>query len=317
MPEDLESLLQKAREGSVLAASRLISYVENDAARREAIVRRIFPLTDHVPYIGVTGPPGVGKSTLVDKLIRLFRKDKQKVGVIAVDPTSPFSGGAILGDRIRMSEHAGDEGVFVRSMASRGSLGGLSAAAKDAGRVMEYAGAEVVLLETVGVGQVEMDVMQSCDTTVLVLMPQTGDVVQVMKAGVLEAADILVINKRRLPGADALQRELIALAPKKGAWQVPILPTEAVAGENVEELRAKIAEHQAYLGQEGRRDTVRRRQLLEEVRLCAKERLERLFAGWLEDQVSRDVLGRLFRREASPYEVAKALLEKLEGRPKT
>lgn len=313
MPEDLESLLQKAAAGNVLAASRLISFVENDPARREAIVRRIFPRTDRVPYVGVTGPPGVGKSTLVDKLIGLFRKEGKKVGVIAVDPTSPFSGGAILGDRVRMSEHAGDEGVFVRSMASRGSLGGLSAAAKDAGRVMEYAGAQMVLLETVGVGQVEMDVMQNCDTTVLVLMPQTGDVVQVMKAGILEAADILVINKKSLPGADALQRELIALMPQKEGWRVPIVSTEAVEGANVEELRAKIAEHLSYLEQDARRDAVRRRQLLEEVRLCAKERLERLLSGWLEDETSRDLLERLFRRELSPYEVAKALLGQLKG----
>ncbi len=247
--------------GDVRALARAISLVENDAPEAHALLSACFPHTGNALRIGITGAPGAGKSTLVDQLSRTWREAGRKVGIVAVDPTSPFTGGAILGDRIRMQERLGDDGLYVRSMATRGSLGGLARTTADAALLMEAAGKNVVLVETVGVGQDEIDIVRLADVTVVVLIPGMGDDVQSLKAGIMEIADIFVINKSDREGADRVEKEIRAMQSLSVMHEPrvpPVLRTIGTNGTGIPELLAAIDEHRQWLSEEGRLDARRR-----------------------------------------------------------
>lgn len=254
---DVPSLVSAAREGSARAVARLISLVEDGHPALREVTAALAPHTGRAHVVGLTGAPGVGKSTSTSAIVAAYRALGRRVGVLAVDPTSPFSGGALLGDRVRMSEHAADEGVFIRSMASRGHLGGLSWAAPQAVRVLDAAGCDVVLLETVGVGQSEVEVAGTADTTVVLLAPGMGDGIQAAKAGILEVADVLVVNKADRDGADRTVRDLrgaVAMADRgSGGWRPPVVRTVATSGEGLERVVAAVEEHRAWLGEGGLR----------------------------------------------------------------
>src|SRR6184192_918956 len=248
-----ETLAAGVREGDRRALARAITLVENGDPLAYELVREVYPDTGSAYVVGVTGPPGVGKSTLIAALVRLVREAGRTIGVVSVDPSSPFSQGALLGDRIRLAEHFLDPGVFIRSMASRGSLGGLSEATLQAALLMDASGKDDVFLETVGVGQAEVDIIDHADTVVLVLMPGSGDSIQAFKAGVMEIPDIIVVNKADHPLTETMVREIrgvLSLAPQRG-WRVPIIKTEASHGRGVPELVEKLDEHRAYIEAEG------------------------------------------------------------------
>jgi GTPase len=255
---DLQVWIEQLRSGDIRALARAISVVENHAPGWSDLLKALFPHSGHARIIGMTGSPGAGKSTLVDQLARLYRagggsEGKRTIGVIAVDPTSPYTGGAILGDRIRMQEHFADPGIYIRSMATRGSLGGLARTTADVATVLDASGRDLVLIETVGVGQDEIDIVRLADVTIVILVPGMGDDVQTIKAGIMEIADIFVINKSDHEGAERVEREIRALqslALRHDGWTPPIVKTVASEGAGVKELAAAIAEYEAYLQEE-------------------------------------------------------------------
>ena len=252
---DIQSLIASLRSGDVRALARAISAVENRAPGWSELLKALFPHSGRARVLGLTGAPGAGKSTLVDHLARLYRKQNRTVGIVAVDPTSPYTGGAILGDRIRMQEHFSDPGIYIRSMATRGSLGGLARTTADVTTVLDASGRDVVLIETVGVGQDEVDIVRLADITIVILVPGMGDDVQTIKAGIMEIADIFVINKSDHEGAERVEREirgLQSLALRHDGWTPPIVKTVASEGTGVEDLAAAIAGYEAYLQKENR-----------------------------------------------------------------
>ena len=245
--------IAKLRSGDPRALARAISAVENRAPGWSDLLKALFPYTGKARVIGLTGAPGAGKSTLVDQLAKHYRKENQTVGIIAVDPSSPYTGGAILGDRIRMQDHYGDAGIFIRSMATRGSLGGLARATADATTVLDASGRDVVMIETVGVGQDEIDIVRLADVTIVILVPGMGDDVQTIKAGIMEIADIFVINKSDRDGAEHVEREirtLQSLAMRSDGWTPPIVKTVASQGSGVEQLAEAISDYEEYLKKE-------------------------------------------------------------------
>ena len=263
---DDRSLAARLLAGDKRALARGISLVEDDDPEGWALVREVYPETGRAQVVGFTGPPGAGKSTLIGALVTHQRKLDRSVAVLSIDPSSPFRGGAMLGDRIRLTEHFLDPGVFIRSMATRGALGGLAEAALQAALLMDAAGRDDVFLETVGVGQAEVDVIDHADSVVLVLIPGSGDSIQALKAGVMEIPDVIVVNKADHPLTDTMVREIrgvLTLAPVEGGWSVPIVKTEAVRGEGVEELAANLAEHRAFVESEGLLSERRRRNLFD------------------------------------------------------
>ncbi len=279
MSRDLPALVEGAREGRVRAIARLISLVEDGAPEVPALMAELASTSGRSHTIGITGSPGVGKSTITSSLITALRSRGERIGVLAVDPSSPFSGGALLGDRIRMQQHATDEGVFIRSMASRGHLGGLAATTPQVLRVLDAAGCDAVLIETVGVGQSEVEVAAAADTTLVLVAPGMGDSIQAAKAGILEIGDIFVVNKADRDGADATVRELrnmIALgdAPDRG-WKPPVIRTVASTGEGVDTLLAAIDDHQAWLVASGELASRRVRRARDEVEALAVAILRR------------------------------------------
>src|SRR5882757_9117565 len=261
------TLAERLLDGDRRALARAISLVEDDRPEGWELVKEVYPHTGRAAVVGFTGPPGVGKSTLIGALTKARREAGRSVGVLSIDPSSPFTQGALLGDRIRLTEHFLDPGVFIRSMANRGALGGLAEAALQAALLMDAAGKDDVFLETVGVGQAEVDVIDHADTIVLVLMPGSGDSIQALKAGVMEIPDIIVVNKADHPLTDTMIREIrgvLSLAPQRG-WRVPIVKTEAARGEGVAELLEKLDEHRAFIEAEGTLSERRKRNLRNEV----------------------------------------------------
>lgn len=256
----VEAWAEQIRAGDIRAISRAISAVENGLPEAELLVRKLFPHTGGAAVVGVTGAPGTGKSTLVDRLAGHYRRAGQTVGIVAVDPTSPFTGGAILGDRIRMQGHATDQGIFIRSMATRGWLGGLAQATSEAALVLDAAGKKLILIETVGVGQDEVDIVRLADCTLVVLVPGMGDDVQSLKAGLMEIADVFVVNKADHPGADRFERQLRAvleIVPPRDGWRPPLVRTVATEGTGIADLAAAIDHFRAEMLAEGRRPTRR------------------------------------------------------------
>jgi LAO/AO transport system kinase len=300
-------------EGDKRALARGITLIENGEPAGWELVREVFPRTGRARIVGLTGPPGVGKSTLCGALTAELRKADRDVGVLSIDPSSPFTRGALLGDRIRLSEHFLDKQVFIRSMATRGSLGGLAEAALQAALLMDASGKDDVLLETVGVGQGEIDVVDHADTIVLALMPGSGDSIQALKAGVMEIPDVIVINKADHPLTDTMVREVktaLSLGPQ-GSWTVPVMRTEAAKGEGVSELLEKIDEHREHIAQEGTLEKRRERNLRSEVIGLATAKLRReLEARAQEDAEVNELLGRVVSREIDPATAARELLER-------
>ncbi len=246
----LESFVERIRSGDVRALARAISAIEDDSSQAIRLMKALFPYSGNATVIGLTGSPGAGKSTLVDQLAREYRKQEKTVGIIAVDPTSPYTGGAILGDRIRMQAHHADTGIYIRSMATRGFLGGLAPATADVATLLDAAGKDVVLVETVGVGQDEIDIVRLADITVVILVPGMGDDVQTIKAGIMEIADVFVINKSDREGADRVEREIRAmqtLAIRRDDWTPPIVKTVATDGTGISNLMKTITSYREYL----------------------------------------------------------------------
>jgi LAO/AO transport system kinase len=311
-PEPEPTLARRLLDGDKRALAKAITLVENDDPSGWEIVREVYPHTGRADVIGFTGPPGVGKSTLIGAVTKLERERNRSIAVLSIDPSSPFTKGALLGDRIRLTDHFLDPGVFIRSMANRGALGGLSEATLQAALLMDASGRDIVLLETVGVGQAEVDIIDHADTVVLVLMPGSGDSIQALKAGVMEIPDLIVVNKADHPLTDTMVREIkgvLALGPHEG-WQVPILRTEAGRGQGIEELLGKLAEHRAFIEAEGTLSERRRRNLRNEVLAIAAYRMRRqLEASIADDPDVSELLERVVRRDLDPASAATEILE--------
>jgi LAO/AO transport system kinase len=311
-----QSLAERLIAGDKRALARAITLIENDDPAGWELVREVFPRTGRARIVGLTGPPGVGKSTLIGALTAEMRKADREVAVLSIDPSSPFTRGALLGDRIRLSDHFLDAGVFIRSMASRGALGGLSEATLQAALLMDASGKDDVFIETVGVGQAEIDIVDHGDTIVLVLMPGSGDSIQALKAGVMEIPDVIVVNKSDHPMTDTMIREIrgvLSLGPST-SWRVPIVKTEAAKGEGVAELAEKISEHREHIEAEGTLDERRARNLRNEVlELAASRMRRRLEAAVADDASIRELLDRVVKRELDPASAAKELLEREDG----
>ena len=307
-------LVEQVLAGDRRAIARAISMVEDDAADLPELSRGLFAHTGRAHTIGLTGSPGVGKSSLTEQLVRAARSRDRSVAVLAIDPTSPFTGGALLGDRVRMQSHATDPEVFIRSMATRGHLGGMALAAPEAIRILDAAGKDFVFVETVGVGQAEVQVASATDTTLVVVSPGWGDAVQVSKAGILEIADVFVVNKADKDGASEAARDLETMI-RMGAvadWTPPVVRTSAATGEGVDDLWEAIAGHRKHLESSGTLETARRLRLAEELEDMVSLRLRRRVAELLEGELA-DVAERVADRTIDPYEAAGILLERVRG----
>ncbi|CAA9513381.1 MAG: putative periplasmic protein kinase ArgK and related GTPases of G3E family [uncultured Rubrobacteraceae bacterium] len=308
-------LVEKLLRGDRRALARVISKIEREDPETPGIVAGIYPKTGEALTVGFTGPPGVGKSSIIAKLIELYRKEERRVGVVSVDPSSPFSKGAILGDRIRLSDHFLDPGVFIRSMGSRGHLGGLAGGSRLAAMAMEAAGMDVVLYETVGVGQGEVEVASAADTVVLALQPGAGDAVQALKAGVMEIADVFCINKAdhpRAKGAASEVRSILEIGQEldPDPWFPPIVMTRGDTGEGVAELKEAIEKHRAYLGESGKLEERRRAALKKFVVEWATDRLEREMRGRLERE-DTETMERVYERELDPIAASEKIFRQV------
>jgi LAO/AO transport system kinase len=316
MSQAQQTLAQRLLDGDKRALARAITLVESDDPAGWELVREVYPHTGKASIVGLTGAPGAGKSTLIGALTKLRREQDHDVAVLSIDPSSPFTQGALLGDRIRLTDHFLDPGVFIRSMANRGALGGLSEAALQTALLMDAAGKDDVFLETVGVGQAEVDIIDHADTIVLVLMPGGGDSVQALKAGVMEIPDIIVVNKADHPLTDTMVREIrgvLSLAPQRG-WRVPIVKTQAAKGEGVAELIVKLDEHRKYIEDEGTLSERRSRNLRSEVVGICTYRLRRRLEEQLDaDPAFAELLEEVVARKLDPATAASRILERLDA----
>jgi LAO/AO transport system kinase len=312
MPNTQE-LVNDAVSGSVRALAKLITMVENEMPEALQALRQLYPRTGKAYIIGITGPPGSGKSTLTDKITKELRKQNFTVGIIAVDPTSPFTGGALLGDRLRMQDITSDEGVFVRSMATRGTLGGLSKATADTVKVLDAFGKDFIIIETVGVGQDEVDIVRTADTTLLISVPGLGDDIQALKAGIMEIGDIFVVNKADREGADRVVTELslmLDLSPAKSAWRPPVIKTVGTLGEGIRELAEKILAHRKFLEEgEGlvKKRNIRARE--EIINLIEKEISKYIHKMLKYDVAFDEVIEQVVSRQKDPYSYAQTVTE--------
>ncbi|MFI7686859.1 methylmalonyl Co-A mutase-associated GTPase MeaB [Streptomyces griseoaurantiacus] len=314
--QDVATLVAQAREGRPRAVARLISLVEGASPQLREVMAALAPLTGGAYVVGLTGSPGVGKSTSTSALVSAYRRAGKRVGVLAVDPSSPFSGGALLGDRVRMSEHASDAGVYIRSMATRGHLGGLAWAAPQAIRVLDAAGCEVILVETVGVGQSEVEIASQTDTSVVLLAPGMGDGIQAAKAGILEIGDVYVVNKADRDGADATARELnhmLGLGESRGPgdWRPPIVKTVAARGEGVDEVVEALEKHRAWMEERGVLAERRRARAAREVETIAVTSLRERIGDLHGDRRLSALADRIVAGDLDPYRAADELVEGL------
>jgi LAO/AO transport system kinase len=314
---DLAELLQRTQAGEPRAVARLISLVENDSPRLREVAAALSPYGGHAQVVGLTGAPGVGKSTTTSALVTTLRADGRRVGVLAVDPSSPFSGGALLGDRVRMQDHATDAGVFIRSMASRGQLGGLSAAVPQALRVLDAARCDVVLVETVGVGQAEVEIASLADTTLLVLAPGMGDGIQAAKAGIIEIADVFVVNKADRDGADQVARDLRYMQSlggrhsDPGAWRPPIVKTSAARGEGISDVVAAIGKHRTWMDKHGELQARRQARAATEIEAIAVGEVRQRFAAVHGSAALAAAAKRVVAGDTDPYAAADELINSL------
>ncbi|MGW6080541.1 methylmalonyl Co-A mutase-associated GTPase MeaB, partial [Streptomyces sp. NPDC055186] len=311
--QDVSTLVAQARDGRPRAVARLISLVEGASPQLREVMAALAPLTGNAYVVGLTGSPGVGKSTSTSALVTAYRKRGKRVGVLAVDPSSPFSGGALLGDRVRMSEHASDPGVYIRSMATRGHLGGLAWAAPQAIRVLDAAGCEVVLVETVGVGQSEVEIASQADTSVVLLAPGMGDGIQAAKAGILEIGDVYVVNKADRDGADATARDLnhmlgLGEARAPGDWRPPIVKTVASRAEGVDEVVEALEKHRAWMEEHGVLAERRRARAAREVETIAVTALRQRIGDLHGDRRLDALADRIVGGELDPYRAADELV---------
>jgi len=309
------TLLERFFQGDKIALSKIISYVENQSPDYRRILAQLYPKAGKAYRMGFTGPPGAGKSTVVDKLTSFLLKENKKVGIIAVDPTSPFTGGALLGDRIRMQDLTNLENVFIRSMATRGSYGGLATTTKEVSLVMDAFGKDYILIETVGVGQVELDVVNACDTTVVILVPESGDSIQAMKAGLMEIADIFVVNKSDREGSNRIVAELnmiLDIRRKKGEWEYPVVATEAVNNKGIDLLLTKISEHREFITSHSAFQEHRKSQIKGDIKKILELKVrelveEKILNSFDVDQIAEKV----FRGEDDPYSCVEEVLKQV------
>ncbi|HLH60682.1 MAG TPA: methylmalonyl Co-A mutase-associated GTPase MeaB [Ktedonobacteraceae bacterium] len=317
----MQNIVERLLNGDRRALARMVTLIENESPVARRYLAELHQYAGHAHIIGVTGAPGAGKSTLVTHIVRELRRRERKVGVVAVDPTSPFSGGAILGDRIRMMELAGDPNVFIRSMASRGSLGGLSASTRDVVRAMDAAGYDPIIIETVGTGQAEVEVMRAAQTVLVVSAPGMGDEVQAIKAGILEIADIFVVSKADKPGADQTVAELamlLSLDPQrrlhdksKPYWRIPVLKTSAIKDQGITQLVDAIEQHRAYLLESGMLTRRSQRQVESEVQALVLHSVVNALKANVGEDEWRQMVEDITKRERDPYSVAKELEERI------
>ncbi|HZO76255.1 MAG TPA: methylmalonyl Co-A mutase-associated GTPase MeaB [Ktedonobacteraceae bacterium] len=308
----MQNIVERLLNGDRRALARMVTLIENEAPQARRYLTELHQHSGRAHIVGVTGSPGAGKSTLVTQMVRELRSRERKVGVVAVDPSSPFSGGAILGDRIRMMELAGDPGVFIRSMASRGSLGGLAASTRDVVRSMDAAGYDPIIIETVGTGQAEVEVMRTAQTVLVVVAPGMGDDIQAIKAGILEIADIFVVSKMDKPGADQTVAELAMLLSldsnrRKAAWRIPIVKVAALKGQGIPQLIDAIQQHREYLTESGMMEHRAQRQVRSELQVLIMQAVANSLKATVSEEEWNALIADITKRERDPYSVAQEL----------
>lgn len=310
---NIKILSKNIIKGDRLAIARAMTIIENEKVNSHDLLNLLYSQTGNAYRIGITGPPGAGKSTLTSQLTKIFRKEQKTVGIIAVDPTSPFTGGAILGDRIRMTDHTLDKGVFIRSMATRGNSGGLARQASEVADVLDAAGFDFIIFETVGVGQVELDIAAATDTTIVMIVPESGDIIQGLKSGLMEIADIFILNKSDRPGADRMQKDIeyvLHLREPGGIWPPKVLQTIATDNSGIEGLRDELEKHKSVMLSEDLLEKKRNNRLKGQIELIIRERIEEQF--WNEQRLKmlQDYL-KNNKDKISPYLLAERMLEKI------